>query len=373
MSFTIPSLADTVRRARLSFRSELKGSDAAIWPNNLSVTAKVIGGAMAALFQRLDIVRQDIFAHTASPDGVLRHATEFGLSRQPAAPAVGTVVIATSGPSTVLKGATLLRSDGAAFVTAAARTTTGAETYAMGVTALVAGTAGNTEADALLDPGDGTSGAIDSITVDAAGLKGGAEPEDIGTSLRARVLFRKRNPIHGGAPADYVSWAGEVAGVTRVFVARRPLGRGTVAVYPLMDDSRPNGIPTQADLVRISEHLQLYAPSDADVFVLAAQPYPIDVTLSKLAPNIKSVQSAIRTELADMIARRGRVSGTDAGHPALPFLTTPHTMSASWFDEAVSQASGEDSHGLAAPGADVVIPAGFIPVLGTLSFPQVSS
>lgn len=373
MTFSLPTISDTVRRARLAFRSELKGSDATIWPNNLYATAKVIGGAMKGLFDRLDIVARDIHAHTAGLDGVLRHATEFGLTRQPAAPAAGDVIVTTSGPSLIARGATLLRSDGVAYIAAAARTTQGSETYRLPVAAVLAGAAGNLEPDAALTPDDGTQGAIDSVVVAEAGLRGGADPEDIGTSLRARVLFRKRNPIHGGAPADYVTWAGEVAGVTRVFVARRPFGRGTTAVYPMMDGTRPNGIPLAADIVRIAEHVDLFAPSDAEVFVTAATPFPIDVTLSRLVPNTAAVQAAIRIELADMLLRRGRVAGADPGHPALPFLTTPLTIQSDWIGEAISQAAGEDSHSVAGPTAPIAIPAGHLPVLGALVFPQVSS
>ncbi|GJE54587.1 baseplate J/gp47 family protein [Methylobacterium thuringiense] len=368
MTFTIPSLLDTVRRTRLGFRSELKGSDASIWPNNLYVTAKVVGGAVSSLFKRLDIVRADIHAHTAGLDGVLQHAIEFGLAQKPAAPAAGTITIVTSGPSTIAKGATFVRSDGALFLAAIAYTTIGTETFSIPVSAAVAGLAGNTAADADLDPGDNTSGAIESAVVVSPGLTGGADPEDIDTSLRARVLFRKRNPIHGGAPADYVTWASEVPGVTRVFVARRPAGRGTVAVYPMMDDDRPNGIPLDADIARIADHVALYAPSDAEVFVLAATPFPINVAAQDILPATGAVKAAAQQEIADMIARRGRVSGTDEGHPSLPFLTTPLTMSASWFDQAISEAEGEERHIMLAPLSDVVVPNGCIPVLGTVTF-----
>lgn len=369
MSFAIPTISETVLRVRRAFRSELKGSDAAIWPNNLYVTAKVKGGALKALFDRLDIVRKDIHAHTAGLDGVLRHATEFGLARRPAVAAAGTVTVVTSGPASVLKGARLLRSDGLAYITTSGRTVRGVETFRLPVAAEVAGAAGNLDAEASLDPDTDTSGAIESVTVDAPGLIGGAEPEDIGTSLRARVLFRKRNPIHGGAPADYVTWASEVPGVTRVFVARRPFGNGTVGVYPMMDDSRPEGIPLAADIARIAEHVALYEPAGADVIVAAPTRVPINITVTKLSPNDAATQALVRTELIDAFMRRGRVAGTDPGHPALPFLTTLHTFSASWVSEAVSQSLGENSHRLA-PLDDVVVPAYHVPVLGTLTFPQ---
>jgi uncharacterized phage protein gp47/JayE len=368
VTFAIPTLLDLVRRTRLGFRSELKGSDATIWPNNLYVTAKVVGAAVSALFKRLDIVRADIHCHTAGLDGVLQHAVEFGLAQRPPAPAAGDVTIVTTGPASFVKGAILSRSDGVQYATASAYTTIGIETFRLPISAVVAGATGNMDADGELTAGAGVSGAVDSIVVASPGIFGGTEAEDIDTSLRARVLFRKRNPIHGGSASDYVTWASEVPGVTRVFVWRRGAGTGTVIVYPMMDDARFQGIPTDGDIATIAEHIALYAPSDAEVFTLAPTPYRVDVTVGGLEPATAAVRSAIEVEIGDMIKRRGRVSGNDEGHPAFPFLTTPLSMSASWFDQAVSEAEGEERHIMVAPKTDIVIPAGGIPVLGNIFY-----
>lgn len=66
------------------------------------------------------------------------------------------------------------------------------------------------------------------LTNTAAG-SGGQEAES-DESLRARVLFQKRNPEHGGNDTDYERWALQVAGVDYVKTLNAPRGLGTVDV-----------------------------------------------------------------------------------------------------------------------------------------------
>ena len=60
------------------------------------------------------------------------------------------------------------------------------------------------------------------------GIGGGADVES-DEDLRARVLFRKRNPPHSGSKSDYIAWALEVPGVTRAFVSPFKTQDGQIA------------------------------------------------------------------------------------------------------------------------------------------------
>ena len=86
-------------------------------------------------------------------------------------------------------------------------------------------------------------------------------------------------------------------------------------------------------------------------------PYVIDVEIGALAPDTPDIRNAIQVELAAEFTDRAQ-----AGTPSTPF-----TFWRSWIDEAISRATGEDSHDLIAP-ADTTAFALFLPVLGTVTF-----
>lgn len=366
MAWITPTLDALIDRVRAAFRAELPGSDAWIWPNNITPTAKAVAGAVKEVFDRLDWRMQQMFASTAEGSYLDRHAFELGLARRPSAPAAGFALITATGPF-ALDGAAVLRSAaGQDYRALAAASIAGPGTLLVDVIAVSDGAAGNAVAGTPLDIVSGGTGTA-TAEVGAGGIVGGADVEDY-ESLRARILFRKRNPPHGGAPADYVGWCLEVPGVTRVFVERLWAGPGTVRVFVLMDDLYDDGIPPPAEVARVRDHLETVIPASAGLTVVAPTPLPVNVTISGLSPDTTAVRESILAEINDMLRRRAIVSGGDTPHPAMPYLAVPFTLSRSWLGQAVSEAADEARHVLAAPGADVACPTGTIPVLGTLSF-----
>lgn len=366
MAWVTPTLSALIDRARAAFRAELPGSDAWIWPNNVAPTAKVVAGAVFELFGRLDWRMGQMFASTAEGAYLERHAYELGLARRPASPASGTILI-TATTAYALDGAALFRStSGQDYRAAAAASIAGPGTLEVAVVAVTDGLAANAVAGTPLSVVSGVTGS-GTVEAGADGIIGGADLEDY-EDLRDRVLFRKRNPPHGGAPADYVGWCKEVSGVTRVFVERLWSGPGTVRVFVLMDDLYANGIPPAGEVARVRDHLETVIPSSAGLTLAAPVAVPVDVTISGLSPDSTAVREAIRAGLEEMLIERAIVSGSDSTHPSMPWLASPFTLSRSWVGQAVSDASDEARHVLVAPAADIPFAAGTLPVLGTLSF-----
>lgn len=366
MSFSIPSLQDLVERTRSAFRTYLPGSDAWVWPNNINPTAKVIGGAMYELHQRLAFVERQKFASTAEGEWLDRHAFEIGLSRNPAAKATGTVTFTATGALTVAPGAVLARTDGVQFVTTLGGTLTIAGTLSLPVVAVVAGKAGVTAAGTPLSIVSNVVGTA-TIAVDASGLVGGADDEG-DEDLRARILFRKRFPPHGGAAPDYVEWVTAIPGVTRVYVERTWNGAGTVRVFPITDGATANGIPSGPMIATVKSYLEPLVPGGASLTVVAPVAQPIDIIVSDLSPSSVEVREAVKAEIADTFRRLGRVAGNDTEHPAMPFLATPSTFSISWIWQAIANATGEQRHKLILPNADTVVASGSMPVPGSITF-----
>lgn len=358
MPFQIPTTLDLIQRAARAFRSNLKGSDAALWPNNVAVSARVIGGAVWEPFAFLDYISRQAFAATAEGRFLERHAAEYGMARLAATYATGSVTLTGDDGVVVPAGLILVRADGIEYETTTGGVTASGE-VTVDVRAATAGKAGNAAAGVVLTLSAALDRIIDDATVAAAGIGAGADTES-DESLRARVLFRKRMPPHGGAAHDYVAWAREVNGVTRVFVdpVTAANGRTSVGVYFLMDDGYANGIPQAADVAAVAAYIDALRPAGAVVDVAAPVAQTIAITIDDLSPDTTAVRDAIRLELADLFRRGMRVST----------LTDPYTVRVSKIWEAISRATGEDSHRLTLPAGDVVIAAGSVPTLGTVSF-----
>ena len=368
MAFSLPSLKDLAERTRQSFRANLKGSDAWVWPNNVYASAKVIAGATFEVFGFAAYIQKQMFAHTAPDiDSLLLHGAEFGIPRRPAAPAQGTVVFTGDVAFSVDSGTVLQRTDGVQFlVPAGGAIVTVGGTLELNIVAVTNGQNTNTPTGTPLQIISGVD--ISTVTAEvgtAATL--GTDVEDIET-YRSRILFRKRNPPHGGSAADYVIWAGQVSGVTRTYVERLWAGPGTVRVFPLFDEAYENGIPTVSDVTRVAEHIGGLQPAGAVVAVVAATPKVVNIVINGLTPMTTAVQEAVLAELRDMFRRNSRPAGIDSVHPGMPFLAYPTSFSRSWVWQAVANATDEQRHIITSPAADVSLAPGEMATLGTVTF-----
>jgi uncharacterized phage protein gp47/JayE len=158
---------------------------------------------------------------------------------------------------------------------------------------------------------------------------------------------------------DYVEWAREVNGVTRVFVdpVTAANGRLSVGVWILMDNTYSNGIAQQADVDIVQAYIDAVRPAGAVVAVGTPIAQPIDLTIADLAGNSAATRNAIGAELALLFQRLG-----------VSTLTNPITLYKSAIDEAISAGAGETHHTLATPAGNVVIANGRVPTLGTITW-----
>lgn len=364
--FAIPSLKDLLERSRQSFRANLKGSDAWIWPNNVYASAKVMAGLVFELFGFADYIQRQKFAITADGENLDLHGNEFGVVRRPAQPAQGSIVLTSTGDLSVASGALFRRLDGQTYRALVAASRTGAGNLNVNVIATADGKATIAEAGTSLEIVSGVTGNATAI-VGSDGIADGADVEG-DEQFRARILFRKRNPPHGGAASDYVLWAGEVSGVTRVFVERLWTGVGTVRVFPLMDDLYANGIAPAPEIARVAAHIDLQHPAGAIVTVVAPTPVPVNITIHNLVPDTVATREAVVAELRDAFLRLSRVAGLDPSESGIPYFAVPGSFSISWIWQAVANASGEIRHTITSPTEDIDLDAGEMAVLGTVSF-----
>lgn len=365
MSFQVPSLDDLLSRTRLAFRTYLPGSDAFIWPNNITPSAKVIAGMVFEVFGFASYIARMIFAHTA-PDleALILHGTEFGLALRPAAPATGVVRITTTGDAAIAQAAVFARSDGVEYIALTGATRVGAGTMDVTVLAANDGATGNAKDGTPLDIVSGLTG--DALAAVYGTIASGADVEDLET-FRERILFRKRNPPRGGASSDYVIWASSVSGVTRVFVEPRWVGVGTVRVFPLMDDLYPNGIAPIGEIQRVAAYIETVQPAGADVSVQAPIAHPINIQISGLTPDTTETREAVLAELRETFRRLSRVAGIGVPTGG-SFIAAPFSFARAWIWEAVGNAGGVINDAVVVPASDVALTSGELPTLGTVTF-----
>lgn len=356
MPYTFPTLEEEIARARDIWEAEVPGTDAQIWPNNAYVMTTLMGGQANDIKETIRWALRQRFATTADGDQLDEHAKDFGIYRRPPQPASGAVSVTGTAGTTIPSGALLYRSDGVEYEVDAAAVLTGNGTADITVTAVEAGANTNLTGFAKLNFATPISGVDNEALVDGEGLGGGADTET-DDSLRNRLLLRKRFPPQGGAVHDYIFWALEVAGVTRVWVDPRAYGPGTVPVWFMTDDSTTNGIPDVVTLGNVSSYIKSKAPVGARPIVQAPEAAVMDIMISGIGLPSNELQQRISNELADVFRRSVQVS--------MPNATYQLQTNLLW--QAVARATGSSTHKIEMPN-DPDIPVGSIPVQGSVCY-----
>lgn len=278
-----------------------------------------------------------------------RHANWWGITRVAASAATGSVTVTGSG--TVPAGTVLQRADGIEY--SVDSETVISSSGSVAVTCSTPGANGNAISGTNLSFVSPIGG-LDS-TATAGDLTTGADVET-DDALRARLRERVQQPPHGGALHDYIAWAKEVAGVTRVWPKANWLGAGTVGVF-FVRDNDVSIIPDAAEVQAVQDYIDTVRPVTADVTVIAPIEASQDMTIS-ISPNDSTTQAAIEAELSDLFSRESNVEdGNGSG-----------TILISHIREAVSIAASENDHAMVSPTADITLSIGEIATLGTITF-----
>lgn len=156
----------------------------------------------------------------------------------------------------------------------------------------------------------------------------------------------------GGADGDYIVWAKEVPGITRAWAYRHWMGAGSVGVMVASSDP-VNPVPDAATVQAVKSHIEPLAPvAGSSLYVFAPVPKSVDFHI-KLTPDTAAVRAAVTAELRSFLLRDGYPEGE---------------LTLSRINEAISIATGEYSHQLIAPAANVSIAKNELAVMGTLSW-----
>jgi uncharacterized phage protein gp47/JayE len=255
MPYQRPTLTQLRGNVVAAINAQLPGADALLRFSNVGVLGTVQAGLSHQHYGYLDWIALQTNPFTATGEYLEAWGALKDVYRKSSVQASGPVTfLCAASTSTVVPGTPLLRSDGIPYTVtaAAAPVATGggaAQPYQITITAQadpdptgLTGAFGDCAVGVQFTLGQTIAG------VTSSGLSGlitgGADLED-DNDYRARVIQVYQNSPQGGAAADYVTWALEVAGVTRAWCQPLYLGAGTVGVYFMMDETESafSGIP----------------------------------------------------------------------------------------------------------------------------------
>jgi len=337
MSFTIPTPQDLRDQNYNELEAEIQGSNPRLQNSFLNGISKMDALSTHGCYIYLKYLFKQIFVETADSEFLELHGSPLAIDRTEALSSSGNVD-ATGNEGTDIPQDTLLqRSDGAQY-----RVTTG-QTISAGVASLPVesvdfGLSTNAVSGDTLTFVSPIAGIDSTAMVDSDGLNGGADTES-DEDYRERILERKRKPPQGGAVADYVTWAKEVANVTRAWAYSQRFGDGSVGLFFMMDDKYSDGIPLSADITAVEDYINAESrrPVTADLVVQAptAQTQAFDITIS---PDTPTIRANVEAEIKDMLQREIEVGGS---------------LLVSKVREAVSIAAGENDNTVNTPSADV--------------------
>lgn len=352
MAFARPTLSDLVDRVSTDIMTRLGLAGVALRRSVVGVLARALAGAAHGLHGHVEWVSQQILPDTAESEFLDRHASFRFVTRLAATTATGTVTVTGADGAVAPSGTVLQRSDGSTYTTQA-DATIASGTATVAVEADSGGAAGNAEAGVAVTFVSPVSGVNASAVVAGGGLTGGADAE-IDTALRARLLDVLRNPPQGGSMADYVKWAKEVSGVTRVWVYPRELATNGVTVRFVRDGDGTGSaiIPDSGEVADVQAYIDDHRPVTAVVTVVAPVAMTLAVTLS-ITPDTSATRAAVSAELADLLQRL-----------AEPGVTLPLSQ----VNVAAGAADGVEDFTITVPSADVVYATGQIPVAVSVTF-----
>lgn len=359
MAWQIRSLDDASAAIRGAFRRFLPGTDTALKNNFVTVVVKVLAGLSHEFELRMGWLAKQMFLETATEERFIRqHCASVNVYQKPASPAEGQVT-GEGAPGITYPSGIRMLSGIDSYVSTEAATASGAGVLTLTVRSETKGASANRAAAGLLGLADpGLYPALSpTFEVGVDGLGGGADVEDL-EALRQRGLQRKRNPPGGGTLSDYERIVSEVPGVAKAFAFRVANAPGSVVVHFLFN-GRANLIPESGDVAVVQAAIDARRLIRVDDSVaVAPTPHVVNYTITGLDEDTAEIRAAIQAALVNVHLTLCRPSVTG----------DVFTVSRSWYSEAISGVTGENRHVLTLPSADITVPAGHFPVVGTITY-----
>lgn len=355
MSFPRPTLATLIDRVRGDLRGRLEIVGPLLRRAMVDILGTVWGGSVHGLYGYLDWLSKQLFGDTAEAEFLLRLASLFGLTLTPATFATGNVT-ATGTNGTAILVDTILSLDANTKYRVTVGQVIAGGTATLPVVALTAGTIANVPAGTALTFESPIAGVNSAAVVAVGGIADGEDQETI-EELRVRYLERRRKPPEGGADRDYISWAKQVAGVTRAWVYPNENGLGTTVVRFVLDNNLVSIFPDGPTVAAVQAVFAANRPTTAQPTAVAPTGLAINLTIH-LVPDTADTRAAVTAELDDTIKRFAE-PGDGVARGTIPV---------SKLRTAVDISAGVTDYVMTVPAADVVPALGQLCQIGAITW-----
>lgn len=381
MPYKRPTLTELRARTQSAITTGLDKIGALLRFSNMRVLGDVCAGMSHLHFGFLDWIAKQTNPSTATGEYLAMWGALVRVYRKPATAATGQSVPLTGTPdATVKAGAVLNRGDGYQYTLNADVTIGSTGTGTGSITAVLpdasadatgGGAKGNAAAGTALNFDVAIEG-IDSGVTLTTPVTGGTDIEGE-EAFRSRVLEAFQETPQGGSDADYKKWALAVPGVTRVWVARRLMGAGTVGVYVMLDsdtDNNDSGFPTGTDGVSsyetqypggiatgdqltVADAIYSQQPSTAVVYVCSPIKTSVPFTLSGLSGASATLKASINAAIDTVFFNNGAPGGT---------------IDLSDIQSAIAGITGTAGFIISTPATNIVMASGCMPVRGVMTY-----
>jgi len=376
MPFARPSLSTLRTQVAQHIAAALPGSDPLLAFSNLGILGDVQAALAHLHYGYLDWIAQQSVPATATDEYLEAWAALKGVYRNPATRATGTITFSGTNGTVLPNGTPVARGDGRTYKTTADGTVSGGTVtvpaQADADTTGLTGAWGNCAVGTSFSLGIAVAGIGASGTA-ATAFTGGADIET-DDSLRSRMLLAYQQVPQGGAAADYVRWARQVAGVTRAWCVPHGDGAGTVSVYVMLDQANAvyGGFPQGTDGAATGEVRASAATGDQlavanaiyplqPVTALVRAPAPtantVNFTITGLSLASTATKNAVIAAIKQVLLDFGQVGGSAT------------TVPISYITSAIGAVPNTTGFVLTLPVGNIVSAAGALPVCGVVSFP----
>ncbi|WP_176330982.1 baseplate J/gp47 family protein [Burkholderia vietnamiensis] len=385
MPYARKTLAQLRADAMADIAAALEGSDPLLRNAALKIIGVVLAGMTNEEYGYLDWIAKQTNPFTAEGEYLEAWGALKKVFRKDASAASLSATFTGIAGRQLDADVPVVRGDGVTYTTLATEVVVGT-TVSITIFADVAGADGNADAGTVVSLGVAVDG-IQSNGVVTGTVSSGADIEDQ-EQYRARVLEAYQNPPQGGNRADYVSWALDVAGVTRAWCAPNAFGAGTVVVYVMLDDAQashggfpqgtngvsqfdqgprglPRDTPATGDQLVVADALVTLEPVTALVYACSPISNTLSFQISGLSTASTATRNAIASEIRNVLFRIGDPRGGTVNRSDLNTAIGAVPATAGFVIESITGVI----NGVTTPYPDNITGSfGSLPVLGTVNY-----
>ena len=362
MPFSRPTLTQICDRIKTDMETRIIGVGSLLRRSTLKILSKVYGGAIHLCYGFLKYMGDQLFILTADESYLITHGTEYGLNKESAVCASGSIAVSGDADTVIPKGTKVQSATSYIYATDESTTILADGLVSVNITALTGGADSNEDAGAVISFVSPISGVDIDAAVEEGGITGGVDAETT-EEFRTRLLARKRQPPRGGSANDYVTWTKEVSGVTRAWCIPAYNGIGTVGVAFTRDNDTsivPNEAQREVVEGYIIEHedpasgetIGIPVGCQTGLTIITLETQSIDFII-KIYPNTTTIRSAISSELDDLLYREGGPG---------------ETIYLSEINEAICSAQYNFNHVITTPIVDITSSNNQVPIVGIVLF-----